>query len=192
MTLGVGLIGAGILAGFVSPEKNPQPELVFVVFFPLAALVCLIAWAFNWLLSLAAIFTIRDGEDAVGALSSAISFCCERTGAVLAVGCWTGLAHLVLFVIASTVASTMLGFAGLLPWRLVMLAVILVSLGYFAIADRLYAARLAGYICLLEMPEALRMMPPATPPARIVPSVQTSIDRDELILSDVPGLVMET
>lgn len=187
----VGLIGAGILASFFSPTKNPQPELVFVVFLPLAALVCFISWAFNWLLSLAATFTVRDREDVVGSLYAAVGFCRERTGAVFAVSVWTGLAHLVLFVIASTVASTLLGFAGLLPWRLVVLAVTLVTMGYFAIADWLYIARLAGYVCILEMPEALRIVLPPRPPARMAPPVQTSIDRDELIVSDVPGLVSE-
>jgi hypothetical protein len=70
------------------------------------------------------------------------------------------------------------------PWRLVLLAVILVTLAYFALADWLYTARLAGYICIAEMPEALPAapLPPPMPP-------QTTIDRDELILSDVPGVI---
>ena len=98
---------------------------------------------------------VRDGEDAVGAISAAVTLCRERTGPVAAVSFWTGLAHLVAFVGATTVASMPLGFAGVVPWRLVVLAVLLVTLAYFALADCLYMARLAGYVCIAEMPEAV-------------------------------------
>jgi hypothetical protein len=85
------------------------------------------------------------------------------------------------------VASIPLGFAGVVPWRLVVAADILVTLVYFAFVDWLYMARLAGYVCIAEMPAALLApLPPA--PAPRTPPLQTSIDRDELILSDVPNL----
>ena len=136
---------------------------------PLAGLICLVWWALNWLLSLAGVFAVRndndDDEDAVGAISAAVTLCRERTGAVFAVSIWTGLAHLVAFVGATTVASLPLGLAGVLPWRLVVVAVILMTLAYFAVADWLYMARLAGYVCIAEMPEALLApLPPAPPP----------------------------
>ncbi len=76
---------------------------------------------------------------------------------------WTGLAHIVVFVIASTVASMLLGVLGLLPWRLVALVVLAVTLSYFAVADWLYMARLAGYIFIAEMPELLARQIAATP-----------------------------
>jgi len=90
------------------------------------------------------------------------------------------------------VASVPLGFAPVLPWRLVALAVILVTLAYFVVADWLYMARLAGYVCIAETPEILLkppLLPPVTTPG---PPLQTTIDRDELILSDLPNLVVET
>ena len=69
-----------------------------------------------------------------------------------------------------------------------------ITLAYFALADWLYMARLAGYVCIVETPEALLYppMPPSpvftAPPAAQVPptTLQTTIDRDEPILSDVP------
>ena len=151
-----GFVGAAILAGFASPDSNPSPGLAFLLFLPLAGLICLIWWALNWLLSLAGLFAVRDGEDAVGAISAAVTFCRERTGAIFAVSTWTGLAHLVAFVGATTVISMPLGLAGVLPWRLVLLGVILVTLAYFVLADWLYMARLAGYVCIAEMPEELQ------------------------------------
>jgi class 3 adenylate cyclase len=189
----VGFAGAWILAGFASPRSKPQPGLAFSLFLPLAGVVCYVAWALNWLLSLAQMFAVRDGEDAVGAISAAVSFCRERWGAVVAVGTWTGLAHLAVFLGATTVVSVPLGLGGLLPWRLVALGVVLVTLAYLAVADWLYMARLAGYVCIAETPEALlRPLPPTAAARPSGPPVQTSIDRDELILSDLPNLAVET
>jgi hypothetical protein len=96
---------------------------------------------------------------------------------------------LVLFGAATTVVSVPLGLARILPGRVILLAIILVSLVYFAVADWLYVARLAGYVCIAEMPEAISApQPPPIPPE----PVQSSIDRDEPILSDIPGLIVET
>lgn len=189
----LGFVGASILASFASPDANPRPGLAFFLFLPLVALVCFVWSSLNWLLSLAGMFAVRDGEDAVGAISAAVALCRERAGAVSAVSTWTGLAHLVAFVGATTVVSLPLGFVAVVPWRLVVVVMMLVTLVYFALADWLYMARLAGYVCIAEMPEAmLTPQPLPTPPsggievANAVP-LQTSIDRDEPILSDVPN-----
>jgi hypothetical protein len=192
-----GFVGASILAGFASPDAHPRPGIAFLLFLPLAALICWVWWTLNWTLSLAGMFAVRDGEDAVGAISAAVAFCRERTGPVFAVSTWTGLAHLVAFVGATTVVSMPLGFAGVVPWRLVVAAMILVTVAYLALADWLYMARLAGYVCIAETPQALLVpLPPAPPPIAAPPvrttPVQTMIDRDEPILSDLPNLAVET
>jgi hypothetical protein len=179
----VGVAGAGIISGFTSSPDHPRPELVFLLFLPLAGLVCLIWYVLNWLLSLASVFVVRDGEDVVGAVSSAVRLCRERTGAVLAVSSWTGVAHLIALVGATMVVSLPLALAAILPRRLVVLGVLLVTLAYLALTDWLYTARLAGYVCVAQLPDAAPIPPPSSPPA-IEPS--TTIDRDELILSDVP------
>jgi hypothetical protein len=77
---------------------------------------------------------------------------------------------------------------------LVVLAVIVVTLAYFALADWLYMARLAG-ICLhrgnaggVISAGSCRPQPVPSP----APPVQTTIDRDEPILSDLPNLAVET
>jgi hypothetical protein len=79
---------------------------------------------------------------------------------------------------------------------LVFAVVIVLTLAYLAVADWLYMARLAGYVCIAETPEALlKPVPPAplpTPPPASGPPVQTKIDRDEPILSDIPNLAVET
>ena len=181
----VGLVGATTIAGFVSSPASPRPGLVFVLVLPTAAVVCLIWYELNWLLSLASIFVVRDADDAVGAISSAVTLCRERTGAVFAISTWTGLAHLTVLLGASAVVSVPLALAGVLPRRLVVVGVILVTLAYFAVSDWLYTARLAGYVCIAELPEAL-VVPPALPVVIPPPAPVSTIDRDELILSDVP------
>lgn len=179
--------GAAVLVSFASPDRKPQPGLVFILFLPLAALIG-IAWSsLNWLLSLAGIFAVRDGEDCLGALSAAVTFLRERSGPLFAVSTWTGLAHLTAFSIAGTAVSLPLAFIQVAPARLVIAAIILVTLVYFAVVDWLYMVRLAGYVCIAEMPEALVASAPL--PA---PPPQTSIDRDEPILSDLPNLALET
>ena len=185
------LVGAAVLASYVSTEAKPRPGLAFGLFLPLAGLVCM-AWSMlNWLLSLAGMFAVRDGEDSPGAIFSAVAFFRERVGPVFAVGTWAGLAHLTAFSIATTAISMPLAFLQVAPPRLVLACVIVLILVYFAVADWLYMVRLAGYVCIAEMPEALVSPPPLAllPPAA---PVRMTIDRDELILSDLPGLAVET
>jgi hypothetical protein len=190
------LLGAAILASFVSTEANPRPGLAFILFLPLAGLIC-VAWPMlNWLLSLASIFAVRDGEDWLGSLLTAGAFFRERTGPVLAVSTWTGLAHLIAFSVASTAVSMPLAFLQVAPWRLVMIGAILVTLAYLAVADWLYMARLAGYVCIAEMPEkrielAALPAPPDAGQSIISSAPAQTIDRDEVILSDLPHLAIE-
>ena len=184
------LAGAGIISGLVSSSADPRPGLAFILFLPLAGFICAAGWALNWGLSLAGIFAVRNGEDAMGALSAAVSLARERTGSVLAVSTWTGLARLIAFSVATTAVSLPLAFIGVAPSRLILAGVSLVMLAYFAVADWLYMARLAGYVCIAEMPEALsaNLPLPGTSNGGIVARVEDTIDRDERILSDVPNL----
>jgi hypothetical protein len=115
---------------------------------------------------------------------------------------WTGVGHVVACVAVGVAVSVPVGLAGVLPWRLVALGVILITLIYFVVADWIFMWRLAGYVCIAEMPEELMRPAPlvigsspveprqsqADVQAESVPTtpVQTAIDRDELILSDVP------
>lgn len=188
--VGVGLVGAAMLANAVSPSKGSAPGVGFVIFIPIAGLIFLAGWALNWFLSLAGMFAVRDGQDALGAISAAADFCMERTGSVFAVSVWTALAHLAAFVIGSSAVSMLVGLAGAMPWRAIAIGIVVVTLVYFAFADWLHMARLAGYVFIVETPES--QLRPPTPITPIPPPVQTTIDREELILSDVPGLLPGT
>jgi hypothetical protein len=178
--------GAAILVSFASSDAHPRPLFVFTLFLPLAGLICIVWPMLNWLLSLACIFAVRDGDDAVSAISAAVIFSQEHSGSVFAVSTWTGLAHLAAFSVGTTAASLPLAFVQVAPGRLVIGAIVLLTLAYFAVVDWLYIARLAGYTCIAEMPAALAVPSPLPAPP------QASIDRNELILSDLPNLAVET
>lgn len=189
--------GAAILARFASSPEHPKPGLVFLLFLPLAGLICVVAWSLNWFLSLAAIFAVRDRDDTLGSLGSAASLCRNRFGAVVAVSWWSAVAHLAAFVGMTTVVSFLLGLTPIIKGRLLIAGATAVVLIYLAIVDWLYVVRLAGYVCVAELPEALVASAPipTLPPGgeQFVPKTPVqSIDRDEPILSDVPGLIVET
>ncbi len=180
-------VGAAVLVSFASPDANPQPGMAFLLFLPIAGVICMVWSALNWMLSVAAIFSVRDGEDALGALSAAVTFFRERLGPISAVSTWIGLAHLTAFGVAGSAVSLTLAFIHVAPLRLVIAGIILVTLVYFAFAAWLYMVRLAGYVWIAEIREGLAEY--ASLPG---PLLQTSVDRDEPILSDVPNLVVGT
>lgn len=185
--------GAAALASFVSTNANPHPGLVIILFLTISAVTWMAGWALNWWLSLSEIFAVRGEENALAAIFTAVAFSRENVGSVLAVSLWTGLAHLVAFSIASTLVSFPLAFISVIPMRLVLAGVVIVILVYFAVADWLYMARLAGYVFIAEIPSALVATPtPAAPLPGSASQVETSIDRSEPILSDLPNLAAET
>jgi len=174
----VGLVGAVLMAGAVSPPDDPSPGKALLIFWLLAMLIGVACPLLNWYLSLAAIFVVRDGESAFGALVKAVDLCRMRPGSLFAAGTWFGIAHAVVFVVATSAAAVPLGFADVLPGGMVLGGVLLVTLLYFAAVDFLYVGRLATYVFLLEPPEP-------EPEPEAVPRPQS----DDDILSDIPGLV---
>jgi hypothetical protein len=180
----VGCLGAILLAASASSPKDPSPGSAFLIFLMLFMLVWLAWLTLNWFLSLSSVFVISDGQDTFGALSAAVNLCRNRTGSVFAAGTWFGLAHLTAFFIATSIVAFPLALTGILPAGVVLGGVLLVSLLYFAVADFLYIGRLAAYVAIVELPV------PIDVPAIVqwpVPTIEpaTTIDKDELILSDV-------
>jgi hypothetical protein len=185
------LQGAAILISLASPPANPRPGLAFSLFVLLSVPICVAWWSLNWFLSQAAIFAVRDGEDTLGAFSSAVAFWRERAGAVFAVSTWTGVAHLAAFTGATVVVSLLLSLIRVGPARLAIIGIFLAIVAYMALADWLYMARLAGYICIAGMPDAL-LAPAALPSPPPSAPLLTTMDRDEPILGDIPTVIVET
>ena len=170
----VGIVGAMLVARAASSPEDPSPGKVLLIFWMLTMLIGLAYPLLNWYLSLAAIFVVRDKASAFGALVKATDLCRMRPGALAAAGTWFGIAHAIVFFVASSAVAVPLGFAEVLPGSMVFGGVLLVTLLYFAAVDFLYVGRLATYVFLLEEPEPS--------PSMLLPS-------DDDILSDIPGLV---
>jgi hypothetical protein len=172
----VGIVGAVLVARTVWSPDDPSPGTVLLIFWMLTMLIGLAYQLLNWYLSLATLFVVRDKASAFVALSKATDFCRMRPGALTAVATWFGIAHAIVFVVASSAAAVPLGFAEVLPGSMVFGGVVLVTLLYFAAVDFLYVGRLAAYVFLFEQPE------PEPQRLALLPS-------DDDILSDIPGLV---
>ena len=188
----VGCVGGLLLAGFASSKADPSPGSATLIFLSMLMLVWL-AWAIlNWFLSLAAIFVVAEGRDTFGAVASAVDFFRARSRSVLAAGTWFEVAHVVVFVVASSVVTVPLAFSGVLPAGVILGGVLLVALLYFAIVDFLYVGRLAAYVAVLSFPEQNLVSqivqgpsPDSGSQSSEPPQSRSGIDPNELILSDV-------
>lgn len=136
-----------ILSGFAGPVGDAAPSVVLAA----VLTVCIwLAWVLlNWLLSVAAIFVVRDQQDTFGAVTAAVDLIRSEFGEVVLTSLPFVLLHYV--ALAAAVASGVLVFdvmtrispqAG---WALVA-----IGAGYFAYADFLYITRLAAYVSLPE------------------------------------------
>lgn len=185
----IGSIGAMVLGGMASSEKDPSPGAAFLIFLAVAALAWF-AWAVvNWVLSLASIFVVINNADTLGAIDDAVGLVRDRTGAVLASSTWFGIGHIAALSVAGSAIAFPMAFAGVLPGGVVFGGMLVVALLYFAVADLLYLGRLGSYVWIVEGPEIepepeVISPPPTQPPALMLPDER--IDPDELILSDLP------
>jgi hypothetical protein len=189
----VGCLAAVLLGGAASTPDNPAPGSALLVVLTVTLFVWF-AWStLNWLLSLAAIFVVADGQDTFGAIAAAVNLCRTRSRSLFAAGTWFGLAHLTAFAVASSVVAFPLAFTAILPAGLVLGGVLLVILLYCAVADFLHVGRLAAYVAIVEAPESPLVAETAKPPmprgTDLDPTIPSSpaVDPTELILSDLPA-----
>ena len=136
--------GALILAHFAGPRGDAAPSLVLAVI--LIGCIWLVWALLNWLLSLSAIFAVRDLQDTFGAIAAAVDLVQNACGEVVLTSLPFVLLHYA--ALAAALASGVLVFdlmtrAPEAGWALVAIAA-----GYFAYADFLYITRLAAYVAL--------------------------------------------
>jgi hypothetical protein len=179
-----------------------------LVFFLAVTIVCLVwlAWSsVSWFLAIASIFVVSKRKDTFGALACAVALCRDRFGSVMAVATWFGVAHLVLFIMATSVVTFPLAFVRVLPVGFVFITVVLLTLAYFGVVDALHIGRLAGYVAILEAPSVPVVAASASLPVTSAPATAaapqhsalslqretTMVDQDELILGDRPQASVE-
>ena len=149
--------GALILAGFVGPGGDAAPTMMLAAV--LTTCIWLVWVMLNWLLSVAAIFVVRDQQDTFGAIGATVDWIRSEFGDVVLTSLPFVMLHYL--ALAAAVASGVLVFdvmtrvspeAG---WALVAIAA-----GYFAYADFLYITRLAAYVGLAEPGGEVAVLPP--------------------------------
>jgi len=185
----VGGVGAILIASSFWASTHVSVGDASRLWFGMLVLVG-ITWAvLNWLLSTAAVFVAIEQKGALSASASCARFCVEHTGRVLAAGIWFGLPHLGAFITACGATFTVLSAVG--AWRTgpALILEFLIIAAYCAVADFLYMGRLAAYVAMVRGPEvALWSEGSPTDPPGAASSIDQSVDRDELILSDIPLL----
>lgn len=157
-------------------------RMVFVLWF----LICL-AWAvLNWLLSAAAVFVVAEGKNSLTSMGAILRVLQSRTGGVLAASAMFGLIHGGAFVVAGGTILVLLPIAIAQPIALPLLFVVI--LAYCFVADFLYTGRLAAYAFLATGREELpSWMAVPRDPSPETSGATASVDKDELILGDLPA-----
>jgi hypothetical protein len=181
-----GVVGATLIASSFWASTHVSAADSSRLFFLILFFVWLAWVVLNWLLSVSAIFIVADRTQALSAIADTVRLCQQEPGALLSTGALFGIAHLGAFVGASGMGFMILGALGSVPAGLVWFAQVVLIFLYCAVADFLYTARLAAYISIirreeLHTPSTSAEMQPLPPGG-----VRSSVDSDELILSDVP------
>ena len=140
----------------------------------------------NWLLSTSAIFAVQDGDGALPAMGALISLMISKPGAVISVSALFGAAHLAVFIAGGIAAVFAFGLANAIPHATVAALLIFIVCAYCAVADCLYAARIAAYVSILRADDLPALAKVCGAPYR----ADGSVDKAELILSDVPAPAM--
>jgi hypothetical protein len=179
-------IGAAVMANSFWAAAHVSPAEATRVFGLLLCLIGLVWSALNWLLSTAAIPVLSQGKASLAALSSTLVICQQLAGPVLATGLSFLLLHLAALVAACGMGFFILGAAGTLGIGLALFIAVTIAIAYCAVADFLYTARMAAYVCLIYVSETPSYATPIGAPL-IAGGSLSHIDQSELILSDVPS-----
>ena len=194
------LLAAALLAYFgcgilIDTMVDPTQHLGAVVLLAALTLVVIVfIWGMlNWFLSLAPIFTGRDGAGVGRALSESVDLYRARANAFTSSGFAFGIMRTVLAIVATVLSLLPIAQFGGMHVRLTVAIVVTTSLAYFVIADALGIWRLATYISFTEPEPPVTASPDPIPsillppePSPAAPEPEPPTIGDELPLSAVP------
>jgi hypothetical protein len=166
--------GAMIVAGLAATRgEGNSPGLFLLVTLALWFVISLLSGTLNWYLSVAPLPAVRERLDTLGAVAETVRF--VRRHARQFSGASTAFGLLRLFFLGATIVLSLIPLAliGTAPGWLVTALLVLITLGYFAVADFLYIARLAAYARIGEtsiQPSAVSIQPGAEAPAASPPA----------------------
>jgi ABC-type transport system involved in cytochrome bd biosynthesis fused ATPase/permease subunit len=124
----------------------------------------------NWFLSLAAIFVVKDGESTFDAVRASLELLRREPREYMATASWFGFFRSLALVTAIVLSL----FAAAAPnGAAAAVIVAAVALGYFAVVDWMYVARLAAFVQLAEPPVVPARLESSAPSAPAVEEPQT-------------------
>ena len=143
---GTFVLSASIVSS--APNDPSRPGISMMIWTVLSTLV-LMFWALvNWFLSLAPIWIVRDGRGPLAAIAESVSLYRRHSSAYFSAACAFGLLRSLLFMAAFALALIAAAIGSAANTVTALLATILVSLAYFAVADYLAVARVAAFLLL--------------------------------------------
>jgi len=170
--------GCGILInGLVGdPSKSFGPTFLLA---SISLLAIAVLWSVvNWFVSFAAIFTVRDHAGLFRSFREVADLYNGCSDSLYSSAFWFGLLRTVAIAIATILSLIPIARLGAVHPRVAIVFVVVISLGYFAIADGLNLWRLATYISLSE-PEPVvpvaeaRQLPIQPSSESVLPSAPT-------------------
>jgi len=143
-------------------------------------------WVLNWLLSAAAIPVISHGESALAAISSTLDICRRLPGPVLRTTVLFLSLHMVALVAAWAIGFLILGALVASGAGLTLFLALTIAIAYCAVADFLYAARMAALLSIFQGGETPDLARPVI--SRPLPGANGSpTGQSALTLGDLPS-----
>ena len=145
-----------VMASFISTRFSPhhdEPNLAAYFLMASVALpIELALWAAaNWFFSLTPIFSVREEQGLLAAAKLAIKSVRQHRAEFFSASSYYGFWRLAALLATLALTAGMGWVTTLIAGpRTVLAVVIALSFAYFAVADWLYVARLAGYASLLD------------------------------------------
>lgn len=162
---GISFAGAAIAAFAGSAGSADDVRVSRLMFVVLAGAIVTLSALPAWLLSLAAIFVVRDRTDIFESISSALDLLHQRAPELLATtSLWGALRG------AGFIAATLVGVGIFIPAEhvgFVFAGLLVTALLYFAFSDLVYIGRLASYVSIIEA----ALEPSPAPPLEPQPSL---------------------
>ena len=127
-----------------------DPALSLLIFLAVTSVVFVIWAGLNWMLSIALIFSVRDGADTFESISLAVDLFSRRFSQLFVTSSGWGAARGIAFIAGVFLLRGVLSFSGRVPSGFLVIAGLAVALAYLAFADLLYIGRLASYVTIVE------------------------------------------
>ena len=173
-------LGAIFLIGMTLAVQHMAAAIALSLVVEILILTC---WsAVNWFVALAPIWIVRDGQGVFAAIGNSLDLYRRSATGYLGIASSFGIVRFVALVAATLVAL----IAAQSSPASAVAATIAVALGYFAVADFLYIARLAAYVELDNSSQ--QGSQPSAISSQPIPSGPASVSADEIAPQSTPEI----